>query len=94
MVNRFTNKSKQKTIICHDMMNNYIGDNILWFGGEREIPFFRFYHFMNSDIFIYFSHEFISIPPLSYNLISDRLGNKMLATIITEHSPGQFKLLI
>ena len=39
---------------------------------------------MNIDIFIYFSHNFITIPSIGYIILSKKLGFKILGTIIIE----------
>ena len=77
--------SKLETVACHDMMNGYIKDNFFLFKNELKNKIsFRFRHFMNTDIFIYFSHHGITIPPYSYIKVAHQLGNKILGTVIAE----------
>ena len=82
----FSSINKSEVIICHDMMNGYKKDNYLDLEKNMEEHVsFRFRHFMNSDIFIYFSHHLISIPPFSYIKMAHSLNNKILGTVIVEY---------
>jgi len=48
-------------------MNGYIKDNIYIFDELlKSSDTFRFRHFMNTDVFIYFSHHSITVPTYSY----------------------------
>lgn len=57
------------------MMNGYKKDNYWVYNNELESnDTFRFRHFMNSDIFIYFSHHNITIPTYSYIKLGHSFG--------------------
>ncbi|VDP04469.1 unnamed protein product [Schistosoma mattheei] len=54
-----------KVIYCHDMAGGYLSsDRTVNF--TCVFPAFRFVHWHLVDIFIYFSHQFITIPPVSW----------------------------
>lgn len=59
-------KSKiNPVIVCHDMNNGYKED--IWsFGNTKRKNSYRFNYLMYCDIFIYFSHHFITIPTVPY----------------------------
>lgn len=85
--NNYLSLNQEKVVVCHDMMNGYIKDNYYSMNMSLRSPdSFRFHHFMNSDIFIYFSHHSITIPPYSYIKVCHSLGIKILGTVILEWS--------
>lgn len=49
---------------------------------------YRFNHWNSTDIFIYFSHHRLTIPPPSYTNIAHQNGVKSLGTFITEGDEG------
>lgn len=58
------NRSQRQLIICHDMRNNYLDD--CYFQGFNNPDDYTFYHWNLIDMFIYFSHHFVTIPPESW----------------------------
>ncbi len=58
------NANQRQLIVCHDMRNNYLDDR--YFQGSNNPHEYTFYHWNLIDIFIYFSHHFITIPPESW----------------------------
>ena len=77
-----------KTLVCHDMKGGYLEDR---FNNGcfdlREEPY-TFISWSLIDIFVYFSHHFITIPPLGWIEAGHKNGVKILGTIITEFDPG------
>lgn len=49
---------------------------------------YTFYNWSQIDIFVYFSHHLITIPPLSWINIAHRNGVKIFGTFITEFDDG------
>lgn len=52
--------------------------------GSRKYDDYRFYHWAGIDLFNYFSHNYITIPPLSWINAAHRNGVKVLGTLIIE----------
>ena len=66
------------------MQNGYKQDsNPTQNTSQLESPY-RINYFLGTDIFIYFSHHFVTIPPVSYIKIGHQTGNKVLGTLIIE----------
>ena len=81
-------KGKSKLCICHDMMGGYAEDR--WpFGIKTNDYTYRFHHWSFTDIFIYFSHERVTIPPPNYINICHSFGTKCLGVLITEWEEGE-----
>ncbi|RTG90369.1 mannosyl-glycoprotein endo-beta-N-acetylglucosaminidase [Schistosoma bovis] len=72
-----------KVIYCHDMAGGYLSsDRTVNF--TCVFPAFRFVHWHLVDIFIYFSHQFITIPPVSWINLAHRQGVSVYGTVIME----------
>lgn len=52
--------------------------------GSKKFDDYRFYHWAGIDFFNYFSHNYITIPPLSWINAGHRNGVPVLGTIIVE----------
>lgn len=78
--------STPKTLICHDMMGGYLDDRFV--NGSEYNDQYLFYHWSAVDIFVYFSHHFITIPPLMWINAAHNHGVQILGTLITEHDDG------
>eukprot|EP01084_Bolivina_argentea_P054794 100472_1 len=97
-----TNKIKQLsaptrnlTLICHDMAGGYHNDsyvfgNHIYKNHENELPFEYFIdgYWSLIDIFVYFSHDFITIPPIQWIEQCHENNVLILGTLITEHKYG------
>ena len=76
-----------KTLVCHDMKGGYLEDR---FGSkDLECEPYVFTQWSKIDIFVYFSHNFVTIPPLSWIEAAHKNGVKILGTIITEFKDGE-----
>lgn len=76
--------SKKKLIVCHDHGDNYKLDI-----GHHDKSFsYRYFHWAHTDIFIYFSHQRLSIPPAGWTDTAHRNGTFCLGTFITEGDSG------
>ncbi|KAI4455917.1 endo beta n-acetylglucosaminidase [Holotrichia oblita] len=76
-----------KTLVCHDMKNGYLEDKYL--GKVNVGNGYTFYRWSQIDIFIYFSHHLITIPPLSWINVAHNQGVPILGTFITEWNAGK-----
>jgi mannosyl-glycoprotein endo-beta-N-acetylglucosaminidase len=76
-----------KFLVCHDMKNNYLEDKYLQ--GSDVANSYSFYHWNLIDMFIYFSHHFVTIPPESWINAAHENNVRMLGTIITEFGQGE-----
>eukprot|EP00108_Taenia_solium_P002350 TsM_000812500 transcript=TsM_000812500 gene=TsM_000812500 len=70
-------------IFCHDMAGGYHVYDVT-VGKIHEFPTYRFIHWNLIDIFVYFSHHFVTIPPVSWINIAHRNGVAVYGTVIIE----------
>lgn len=81
--------SRPKTLVCHDMMGGYLEDRFID-GCDEDGYHFR--HWNQIDIFVYFSHNFVTIPPPGWVAAARTHGVQILGTIITEWDSGKAML--
>lgn len=79
--------NERQFIVCHDMKNNYLDDK--YFQGANESQAFEFFHWQYIDMFIYFSHHFVTIPPETWINAAHENNCRMLGTFITEWNEGK-----
>ncbi|XP_031209391.1 cytosolic endo-beta-N-acetylglucosaminidase isoform X2 [Mastomys coucha] len=77
---------RPRTLLCHDMMGGYLEDRFIQ-GSEVQNPY-SFYHWQYVDIFVYFSHHTVTIPPVCWTNAAHRHGVCVLGTFITEWQEG------
>ncbi|XP_064478947.1 LOW QUALITY PROTEIN: cytosolic endo-beta-N-acetylglucosaminidase-like [Ornithodoros turicata] len=75
-----------KTLLCHDMMGGYLEDRFV--NGSKSCNSYRFYHWDKIDVFVYFSHHLVTIPPVGWINAAHRHNVKVLGTFITEWDAG------
>ncbi|CAG5898917.1 unnamed protein product [Menidia menidia] len=76
----------RRTLVSHDMMGGYLDDRFVQ-GTNTENPFV-FYHWQHIDIFNYFTHQLVTIPPAAWTNVAHKHGVIVLGTFITEWSEG------
>lgn len=76
----------RRTLVSHDMMGGYLEDRFIQ-GAEVETPY-AFYHWEYIDIFNYFSHQMVSIPPAVWTNAAHKHGVLSIGTFITEWTDG------
>ncbi|XP_012968918.2 cytosolic endo-beta-N-acetylglucosaminidase isoform X2 [Mesocricetus auratus] len=77
---------RPRTLLCHDMMGGYLEDRFIQ-GSEVQNPY-SFYHWQYIDIFVYFSHHTVTVPPVCWTNAAHRHGVCVLGTFITEWQDG------
>ncbi|XP_039715797.1 cytosolic endo-beta-N-acetylglucosaminidase [Pteropus medius] len=78
---------RPRTLLCHDMMGGYLDDRFVQ-GSAAQNPY-TFYHWQYVDIFVYFSHHTVTIPPVGWTNAAHRHGVCVLGTFITEWKGGE-----
>ncbi|CAB3401409.1 unnamed protein product [Caenorhabditis bovis] len=85
----YKRKNGAEVLLCHDMMGGYLDEekNDGKVYEADEYPYI-FLNWWNIDIFNYFSHNFVTIPPEGYTKIAHQHGVLSLGTFITEWTGG------
>ncbi|XP_007426327.2 cytosolic endo-beta-N-acetylglucosaminidase [Python bivittatus] len=78
---------RPRTLVCHDMRGGYLEDRFIQ--GAKVCDPYVFYHWCYTDIFVYFSHHLVTIPPVVWTNAAHRNGVLMLGTFITEWTDGE-----
>eukprot|EP01006_Ploeotia_vitrea_P023028 TRINITY_DN55477_c0_g1_i1.p1 TRINITY_DN55477_c0_g1~~TRINITY_DN55477_c0_g1_i1.p1 ORF type:complete len:935 (-),score=56.18 TRINITY_DN55477_c0_g1_i1:28-2811(-) len=76
-----------KMLVCHDFRGGYTESDKYPQGGDSS-DVYRFRYWQWCDIFVYFSHHRVTIPPPCWINVAHRHGTKMLGTLITEGDQG------
>ena len=82
---RKQNKSQRMVIACHD---TDVEEDKLIFGNKNHQFLFKFNNWHNIDIFIFFGHYAVVIPPPAYIRVAHMNGVKILGTIVCEGNRG------
>ena len=84
-LSKIEKKHEKELLSCHDCgPSNYKLDI-----GINDNPCtYRYFHWARTDIFIYFSHERVTIPPVGWTETAHRNATLSIGTFITEWSPG------
>ncbi|XP_069055786.1 cytosolic endo-beta-N-acetylglucosaminidase [Pleurodeles waltl] len=77
---------RPRTLVCHDLMGGYLEDRFIQ-GTDVSHPY-TFYHWQYIDIFVYFSHQMFTLPPVCWTNAAHRHGVSVLGTFITEWDGG------
>ncbi|XP_065579981.1 uncharacterized protein LOC136039920 [Artemia franciscana] len=79
-------ETKSRTIVCHDMRGGYLEDRFV--AGSTNHKSYAFWHWSMVDIFVYFSHKLLTIPPPGWIEAAHLHGVLILGTFITEWEGG------
>ncbi|KAL1465732.1 hypothetical protein WDU94_005275 [Cyamophila willieti] len=85
---RYVKSSTPRTLLCHDMKGGYLEDRFVKGTNDVEDPYV-FTQWSIVDIFVYFSHHFVTIPPLGWINAANVHGVQVLGTVITEWKDGE-----
>eukprot|EP00668_Euglena_longa_P014756 GGOE01018775.1.p1 GENE.GGOE01018775.1~~GGOE01018775.1.p1 ORF type:complete len:728 (-),score=136.24 GGOE01018775.1:200-2383(-) len=80
-------RSRRGVLVCHDMQGGYGPGDRYPQGGTTE-NVYTFDHWDLCDVFVYFSHHRVTIPPASWVNAAHRHGVPILGTFITEWDKG------
>uniref|UniRef100_H2YKH1 Cytosolic endo-beta-N-acetylglucosaminidase TIM barrel domain-containing protein n=1 Tax=Ciona savignyi TaxID=51511 RepID=H2YKH1_CIOSA len=82
------NDDSAKVLLCHDMSGNYLDDRFAQqIVGKRTLEY-QLSYWSLVDTFVYFSHHFITIPPVGWINACHTNGVLTLGTFITEFTDG------
>ncbi|KAM3579498.1 hypothetical protein VKS41_007954 [Umbelopsis sp. WA50703] len=83
---KLADPAKEKLLLCHDMANGYKEDEYVQGNNYETIWSCQTWQFV--DIFVYFSHHRITIPPVNFTNACHRNGVLSLGTFIVEWAEG------
>lgn len=75
--------STSQILYCHDMAGNYL-ESDRYYDLSPVFPAFRFTRWHLIDIFVYFSHHLITVPPIGWINLAHRQGVRVYGTFIIE----------
>ncbi|RDX88412.1 Cytosolic endo-beta-N-acetylglucosaminidase 1 [Mucuna pruriens] len=78
--------NRRRILVCHDMAGGYLDDK--WVQGGTNADAYAIWHWHFIDVFVYFSHNLVTLPPPSWTNTAHRHGVKVLGTFITEGYEG------
>ncbi|GAV88986.1 Glyco_hydro_85 domain-containing protein [Cephalotus follicularis] len=79
--------NRGRILVCHDMMGGYVDDK--WVQGGYNEDAYAIWHWYLIDVFVYFSHYLVTLPPPCWTNTAHRHGVKVLGTFITEWDEGK-----
>ncbi|KAJ4720129.1 Cytosolic endo-beta-N-acetylglucosaminidase [Melia azedarach] len=78
---------RPRILVCHDMQGGYVDDK--WVQGGTNADAYAIWHWYLMDVFVYFSHDLVTLPPPCWTNTAHRHGVKVLGTFITEWAEGK-----
>ncbi|KAK0415878.1 hypothetical protein QR680_012168 [Steinernema hermaphroditum] len=79
---------RARHLLCHDMKGGYLEQEKEEGVEKSSDPIYLFMHWWNIDIFNYFSHHLVTIPPLGWTNAAHSHITQILGTFITEFDQG------
>ncbi|PIN14587.1 Mannosyl-glycoprotein endo-beta-N-acetylglucosaminidase [Handroanthus impetiginosus] len=79
---------RPRILVCHDMKGGYTSDDKLVQGGTNPDAY-AIWHWYLIDVFVYFSHHLVTLPPPCWINAPHRHGVKVLGTFIMEGGEGK-----
>lgn len=79
--------ARPRLLVCHDMAGGYQDDK--WVQGGANEDAYAIWHWYLIDVFVYFSHDLVTIPPPCWINTAHRHGVKALGTFIIEWDEGR-----
>ncbi|XP_010257045.1 PREDICTED: cytosolic endo-beta-N-acetylglucosaminidase 1-like [Nelumbo nucifera] len=78
---------RARILVCHDMQGGYRDDK--WIQGGNNPDAYAIWHWHLMDVFVYFSHNLVTIPPPCWTNTAHTHGVKVLGTFIMEWDEGR-----
>ncbi|KAF8426601.1 glycosyl hydrolase family 85-domain-containing protein [Tirmania nivea] len=78
-------------LVCHDFKGGYLAHEAAQGIASSETVYTCEY-LQYIDIFVYFSHKRVVVPPASWTNLMHKNGVKILGTFLVEHAPGPLEL--
>nr|GEU75663.1 cytosolic endo-beta-N-acetylglucosaminidase 1 [Tanacetum cinerariifolium] len=79
---------RRRIMVCHDMAGGYTDDD-RWVQGGGNAEAYGIWHWFLIDVFIYFSHNLVTLPPPCWVNAAHKHGVKVLGTFIVEWDEGK-----
>ncbi|KAL9659430.1 hypothetical protein QQ045_024236 [Rhodiola kirilowii] len=79
---------RPRILVCHDMEGGYTDDD-KWVQGGSNTDAYAIWHWYLMDVFVYFSHNLVTLPPPGWTNAAHKHGVKVLGTFITEWDEGR-----
>ncbi|KAF5771035.1 putative mannosyl-glycoprotein endo-beta-N-acetylglucosaminidase [Helianthus annuus] len=79
--------NRRRMMVCHDMSGGYTDDK--WIQGGSNGDSYAIWHWYLIDVFIYFSHTLVTLPPPCWVNAAHKHGVKVLGTFIVEWDEGR-----
>lgn len=67
--------NRPRVLVCHDMKGGYVDDK--WIQGCENDAGYAIWHWYLMDIFVYFSHSLVTLPPPCWTNTAHRHGVKV-----------------
>ncbi|KAI3470921.1 hypothetical protein Pfo_027584 [Paulownia fortunei] len=77
---------RPRILVCHDMAGGYTDDKFVQGGTNAEA--YAIWHWYLIDVFVYFSHNLVTLPPPCWTNTAHKHGVKVLGTFIMEWDEG------
>ncbi|CAN4098059.1 unnamed protein product [Withania somnifera] len=78
---------RRRLLVCHDMAGGYLDDK--WIQGGNNPAAYAIWHWYLIDVFVYFSHSLVTLPPPCWINTAHKHGVKVLGTFIMEWDEGK-----
>ncbi|XP_008804109.2 cytosolic endo-beta-N-acetylglucosaminidase 1 [Phoenix dactylifera] len=78
--------ARRRLLACHDFKGGYRDD--IWVQGGANPGAYAIWHWHLMDVFIYFSHYLVTLPPPCWTNAAHTHGVKVLGTFLTEWDEG------
>ncbi|KAL8552239.1 hypothetical protein ACS0TY_001077 [Phlomoides rotata] len=78
---------RPRMLVCHDMAGGYTDDKFVQGGTNADA--YAIWHWYLIDVFVYFSHNLVTLPPPCWTNTAHRHGVKVLGTFIMEWDEGK-----